>query len=146
MTAPSIADVDPFGLAVAHLITHPRVTEVLGGPGRVNADNEPPYPRLRVTNPPGDDRSLRWVLGSRVVLDVLGDMDGTPSRATLRRILYTVLAALTELPDLDWPEGSAVVTDVRSSAGGGWLPEPTGQPRYTAEVMVYAHPPRVIVP
>ena len=143
MTDPSLADYDPVAIALRWLSTHPKVTAALGGSGRVIGDNEPPYPCLRLTNPPGSDGTLRWVLGGRIALDVFGDIDGTPGKAAMRRILYVALDALTELPTQEYSEGEAVVTRVVSSMGGGWMPEPTGQPRWTAEVTLYGHPPRV---
>lgn len=136
-----LARADPLPRIISWLGTHPAVTEVLGGTGRVSARNEPPFPHLRVTDPPGgDDRSLRWLMSSAVQVEAMGDLDGTPGKAVLRQVLYTALGALVELPEQDTPEQGPVITAVRSSVAGGWSPLPNGQPRYLAILQVYSHP------
>jgi hypothetical protein len=125
---------------MAWLSGHAAVTAAFGGADRVGAVNEPPYPRLRVIDTGGDDRDLRWLIAQDIQVEAYGDLDGAPGKAELRRILYVALGALAELPDqppaVDYP----IITSVRSLRGGGWVPEPTGQPRYLAAVRVYAHP------
>lgn len=137
-----LADVDPVALARTWLMGRPRVIAVLGG-ARFPARNEPPYPCVRLTDPPGDDRSLTHLLAPLVQVEVLGDVDGTPGKPVLRRILYTVLQELTYLPDQEFGPGEVVVTSVTASGGGGFVPEPNGQPRYIATVRMHAHPPTV---
>lgn len=120
--------------------THPEVTAALGGPGRVNAVNEPPYPRLRVIDTGGDDRGLQWLIATEVQVEAYGDLGGAPGKQELRRILYLALGAVAALPDQPTPEDGPVITAVRSSRTGSWSPEPSGQPRYVGAVRVYSHP------
>lgn len=132
---------DPLPLVVAFLAGHPKVTAALGGPGRVGLYNQAPYPCLTVTDTVGGgDRDLRWLLAPELEFAAFGDLDGAPGKATLRRILYVALGAVTELPELEPAPGDPVITDVRSTRGGGYIPEPTGQPRYVAAVRVWTHP------
>lgn len=139
--AVDIVRADPLPRVIAWLGSHPAVTDVLGGAGRVSARNEPPFPRLRITDPPGgDDRGMLWLMAKAVQIEALGDLDGTPSKAVLNRALYTALGALVELPDQPTPPEGPVITAVRSSVAGGWSPLPTGQGRYVATVQVYSHP------
>jgi hypothetical protein len=143
MATADLAAADGLAAARTWLLSHPDVTAALGGPGRVGSRNEPPYPRVILSDTPGgSDRGLRWLLAPEVTVAVIGDLDGSPGKAELRRILYVVLGALLELPDVpqDAP-GVPVVTSVDSSAGGGWSPEPTGQPRYISAVRISIHPP-----
>lgn len=117
------------------------MTSALGGPGRVGADNEPPYPRLRVLDTTGGaDRDLRWLAAQEIQVDAYGDLSGFPGKGELRRILYVALGALMELPEQPPASGFPVVTAVTSTRAGGWLPEPTGQPRYVALIRVFSHP------
>lgn len=129
---------DPVPRVLAWLEEHPQMVAALGGAGRVGARNEPPYPRLRVLDVPGgDDRDLRWLSATQMQIEAWGDMDGSPGKAELRRILYLALGVLTELPEQD---GDPVITAVTSAQAGGWSPDPSGQPRYVAAVRVWAHP------
>lgn len=136
-----LADVDPFPTVITHLGNHVVVTENLGGPGRVGDANKPPYPRIRVSDPPGGRENLQsWVIGVPVRLEALGTLDGpTVGKAQLRRILYVALGALTELPDVPVEDGQVIITDVGSSIAGGYVPLADGRPRYVATVMVTAH-------
>ena len=91
-------------------------------------------------DPPGDDRTLVHLIAPVVQIEVYGDPDGSPGKPALRRILYTVLQSLARLPETPTVAGEPVVTAVVSTGGGGWSPEPTGQPRYLATVRMYMHP------
>jgi hypothetical protein len=136
-----LARADPLPRVMAWLAEHAEVTAVLGGAGRVGARNEPPYPRLRILDTPGgDDRGLRWLIAPEIQVEAYGDLDGSPGKAALRQILYTALSALMELPDQPPVPGYPIVTQVASSRSGGWVPEPSGQPRYLAAVRVWSHP------
>lgn len=135
-----LADVDPVATARTFLLASARVSEVLGGPDRVGAHNEPPYPCVVLTDVPGSDRDLTHLLAPLLQVEVFGDPDGSPGKPALRRILYTVLAELKALREQTFGPGEPVVTDVRSTGGGGWSPEPTGQPRYLATVQMFMHP------
>lgn len=142
MSAENLADTDPIPRVTAWLEGHPAVVDALGGADRVGPYNRPPYPRLRLVEVPGggDDRSLQWLISVEVQIEAYGDLDGSPGKEALRRLLYTALGALMELPDVPAPPGAPVVTTVRATRSGGWAPEPSGQPRYIAAVRVYVHP------
>lgn len=133
---------DPMPRMLAWLNTHLAVAEALGGPDRVDANNQPPYPRVRVLDVPGSDlRDPIWLLTQEVQLKAYGDLDGRPGKQQLRRIAYTVLGALTELPDKVPLAGDPIITAVKLLRSPGWVPEPTGQPCYDWAVRVYSHPP-----
>jgi hypothetical protein len=146
MTAGDLTAVDPAAIFIAWLTDHDAVTAALGGEGRISARNEPPYPHLKVVDPPGgSDRYLDWLIAPVLFLTLYGDLSGAPGKAELRRILYVILVACKQLPDQPRGVGEPVVTYVESIAGGGYLPEPTGQPAYISRLQVYAHPPRALV-
>ncbi len=133
---------DPLPRALAWLSAHPDLTAEIGASGRVGAYNEPPYPRLRILDTPGgDDRDLTWLIAVELQVEALGDLDGSPGKAQLRRILYTALGLLRELPGQAPEPGDPVITHVGVSRSGGWVPEPSGQPRYLAAVRLWSHPP-----
>jgi hypothetical protein len=141
-----LVDTDVVALARRFLAAHTRLTEELGGEGRVASLNEPPYPRIRLSDPPGNDRTLTHLIAPLLQVEVLGDIGVTGQKPMLRRVLYVALQALRDLPEAqalgDWAriEGEPVVTYVESTGGGGFVPEPTGQPRYLATVRLYVHP------
>lgn len=141
MAVDDLALADPLPRVMSWLGAHSAVTAALGGAERVGMFNEPPFPRLRVLDVPGgSDGQLRWLVATNVQLEVYGDLSGAPGKAALRRALYVALGALRELPDQAAPAGGPVITEVRSSTSGAWSPEPSGQPRYVASVLVYSHP------
>lgn len=109
---------------------------------RVRGDGpRPPYPMVVLgTTTAGDDGDLRWRVAPELLVEAWGDPDGRPGKAALREVLYDTLAVLASLPEQDYGPGEAVVTNVASSAGGGWSPDPTGQPRWVAAVRITAHP------
>ncbi|MGW0485758.1 hypothetical protein [Nonomuraea sp. NPDC003214] len=139
----ALEDVDAVPPVIAYLSGHPDLTAALGGPGRVDGEHEPPYPRLRVADAPGGRENLdSYVVAQRITIEALGPVDG-PSigKAALRRILYTALRVLAGLPAA--PEGTSpdtVVTAISSSVAGGYVPLADGQPRYVATVTATAHP------
>ena len=141
-----LADTDVLALARRFLVAHTGVTEALGGEGRVASLNEPPYPRIRLSDPPGLDRNLKHLIAPILQIEVLGDPGLTGQKPALRRILYKALQALEGLPEAQatgqWERiaGEPVCTFVESTGGGGYVPEPTGQPRYLATVRLYVHP------
>lgn len=139
-------EVDPIGLARPWLLQREAVTFALGGPDRVLPKNEPPYPCVVLTDPPGNDRDLTHLLAPLLQIEVLGDLDGTPGKPALRRILYIVLSELKLMAEQDFAPWDTVVTNVGSTGGGGWSPLPNGQPRYLATVQIHAHPGRVPKP
>lgn len=136
-----LAQADPVAVAIPWLRQHPDVLALLGGdPSRVGGENLPPYPRLRLTDPPGSDRGLRWLLAPSLQIEALGDLDRTVPKKALRDLAYTALEALVELAEAATPLGHPVVTAVESSGGTGWVPMADGQPRYLSTVRLYLHP------
>ncbi|MFF4777523.1 hypothetical protein ACFY05_32170 [Microtetraspora fusca] len=140
MAADDLARADPLPRVITWLGAHPLMVAELGGVDRVGLVNKPPYPRIRITDPPGDDRDLRWLLAPVVQIEAYGDLDGSPGKAQLRWLLYLALGVLKELPEQETPAAGPVITEVESLLGGSWQPEPNGQPRYLAQVRVYCHP------
>ena len=137
-----LVDTDPVALTLAYLSAHTDVVAAVGGAGRVRGVNEPPYPRIEITNPSSNDRDLRWVIAPVLQVAALGDLDGTPGPAALRRILMTTLVALKAWPDIPRGPGEAVVTEVRSVSGAADSPLATGQPRWISRVQLWVHPAR----
>lgn len=138
-----IVDADPVPVVVACLSAHQGLRELLGDGDRVTALNEPPYPHIQVIDTPGGwDRDLRWLYAPEVTLKAFGDFDGTPGKAMLRKVLYTALQALRDLPDQPVQPGQPVVTGFEFLGAGGWTPEPTGQPCYSARPRIWLHPPQ----
>lgn len=134
-----LVEVDPAALAIAYLVAHDDVRAALGV-GLVGGVNRPPYPRVVVSDPPGDDRYLTWLIAPTLQIEAIGDLDGTPGKAALRRLAMTVVGALAEWPSAPAIEGQPVITEVRSIGGLGWMPLPTGQPRYVATLRAWIHP------
>lgn len=141
MAVDDLAKADPIPRVVAWLNDHPAVTSALGGANRVSAVNEPPYPRLRISDVGGDDRDLTWLIATDVQIEAYGDLDGAPGREELRRILYVALGALVELPEQPVALTDVVVSRVQSLRAGGFIAEPTGQPRYLSVVRIMSHAP-----
>ncbi|MFG1976999.1 hypothetical protein ACGFJC_47370 [Nonomuraea fuscirosea] len=140
-----LEDADAVPPLIAWLSAHPDMTAALGGPGRVDGEHEPPYPRLRVADAPGGTDNLDTeIVGQRIQIEALGTVDGpTIGKAALRRILYTALRVARQLPTA--PEGSTdttVVTAISSSTGGGYVELADGRPRYVATITATAHPAR----
>lgn len=135
-----LSDVDPVRIARAWLLQRPVVTAALGGPDRVGPYNEPPYPRVVLTDPPGDDRDMLHLIAPLLQIEVLGDFDGSTGKPMLRKIMYKVLAELREIPSRPVEAGDPVITNVASSAGVGWSPLGNGQPRYVTTVRMHGHP------
>ncbi len=135
---------DPVALTLPYLTTHPYVVTALGGGDigdHISARNEPPYPHIRLLDPPGNDLDLRHLLAPVMQIEVHGDLDGSHGKPFLRDILYAVLEALVDMPNQPQINPTApVITAVGSTGGGGWSPEPTGQPRYLATVQIHMHP------
>lgn len=139
-----LTEVDAAGLAIAYLSGHPDVAAVFaaygGTAGRVAGVNRPPYPRITVSDPPSGPGLLRWLVSPSVQIEVIGDLDGTPGKAALYRIAMTVVGALVQWPDATFTSDDPVVTYVTAQMPG-WMPLPTGQPRYVSTATVWLHPP-----
>lgn len=139
-----LVEVDAAGLTIARLSGHPDVQSVLaefgGVAGRVAGVNRPPYPRITVSDPPSGAGRLIWLVNPSVQIEVIGDLDGTPGKAALYRIAMTAVGALMQWPETIFGPGDPVVTQVLAQMPG-WMPLPTGQPRYVSTATVYVHPP-----
>ncbi|MER6830932.1 hypothetical protein ABT352_33400 [Streptosporangium sp. NPDC000563] len=139
-----LADADPVPLVLAWLREHEALATVLGGPGRVGAYSEPPYPRLRVHEVPGGtvgQRSgeLLHAVTSCVQLEALGAGADAPGVGALKRIVMVALGAVAELPGQPYVSGP-VITGVRYLAGsGGPMPDIDGRLRWVAKVLVSSH-------
>ena len=142
-----LVEVDPAALAITYLAGHPDVQAALalwhpalGADGLIAGVNRPPYPRVTVSDPPSGGTNLTWLVTPSLQVDVLGDLDGTPGKAALRQLAMVVVGALWQWPQMAfWPD-DPVVTDVRVPLPG-WLPLPTGQPRYVSVLALSIHPP-----
>lgn len=146
-----LAAADPVAVVVARLRRpgDTRVRAELGvGPDDdlgpcIGARNVPPYPRLIVSDPPGgSNRGLRWLMSPVVQIEAVGDLDGRPGKAALRRLLFVALQDIKGIPDEATPPGEPVVTEVTSDGSAGDVPLPNGQPRYLSSVNVHLHPPQ----
>ncbi|AXI91311.1 hypothetical protein SAM9427_36680 (plasmid) [Streptomyces sp. ETH9427] len=142
MTDPyALADADPVAEVLRWLSEHPKVAEVLGGPGRVSGAVEAPWPHLRVAaGPSGDLRDLTWLTQPDVSLELCGDPSGWPGPAALRRALLVCALAARELPEQPTAPGRPVVSDVKPSGMLIESPLATGQPRWILGLLVTIHP------
>lgn len=117
---PNLADNDVVPLLLTWLRSHPAVVDAFGGPDHVSGTNRAPYPMLEIIpTPGGDDRDLRWITDTEIKVSVYGPLDGTLGDAMLRRLLYTAVDALAELPAAGWQPGFPVITRIRSGGGSG---------------------------
>ncbi|WP_030372339.1 hypothetical protein [Streptomyces rimosus] len=141
MDAYALADADPVAAVLAWLAEHPKVTEVLGGPGHVSGTREAPWPHLRVALGPGGDLgNLSWRTEPEVSLELYGDPGGWPGPAALSRMLKMCAVAATELPDAEPAAGRPVIAGVRPSGVLLESPLETGQPRWVMGLLVTLHP------
>ncbi|MEU6632822.1 hypothetical protein ABZ905_31750 [Streptomyces parvus] len=141
MDAYAVADADPVAAVLAWLTEHPKVQEVLGGPGRVSGAREAPWPHLRVgLGPGGNLGDLTWVTQPEVSLELYGDPAGWPGPAAMLRILKVCAVAATELPGSVPATGRPVISDVRPSGVLLESPLETGQPRWVLGLLVTLHP------
>ncbi|AWI32692.1 hypothetical protein [Streptomyces tirandamycinicus] len=137
----AIADADPVAAVLSWLAEHPKVTQVLGGPGRVSGTREAPWPHLRVALGPGGSLGdLTWLTEPEVTLELFGDPSGWPGPAAMSRILKVCAVAVTELPG-STPSGThPVISRVRPSGVLLESPLETGQPRWVMGLLVSLHP------
>jgi hypothetical protein len=144
---------DPVPLVRWWLGQHPAVTARLAlgageglAAGSISMWNEPPWPCLVVSDTTaGSDGDLQWQSSPEIQVEAYGDLDGFPGKAALRALTYTTLGALMELARQPWPypgapENAPVVSWVQSSRAGGYVPLPSGQPRYVAAVRLFVRP------
>lgn len=139
-----LSSVDPVAIVRRALVADEGMQAALGGADaihdRVGGENEPPYPRIVLTDPPGDDRDLQHLVAPVVQIEVLGDLDGSPGKPALRALLYDAIEVIAAIPHRLADPGQPIITAVRSSGGGGWSPLPNGQPRYLTTLRLYGHP------
>uniref|UniRef100_UPI003F49A5E7 hypothetical protein n=1 Tax=Nonomuraea sp. CA-251285 TaxID=3240002 RepID=UPI003F49A5E7 len=140
MSVEVLPGADPLGRVVGWLLAHPAVTAALGGPDRVSADNEGPYPHLQVTDVGGNYRAAQWLVATDIQVEALADLDGGTDRATLKRLMLLACAAVAELPEHPAPLGGPVISQVESQGARGWVPLASGQGRYLTILRVWSHP------
>jgi hypothetical protein len=138
--AARLAAADPLPQVLAYLQAHPDLTDALGGPGRVSGLMEAPWPHLTVTPGPGGDmRRALWETVTSISLEAYGDPSGFPGIARVRQLVLLAVAATVEMPELA-PPGPAVICHVKPSGALAYAPLETGQPRWTAGILVTSHP------
>ncbi|MFD7763561.1 hypothetical protein [Streptomyces microflavus] len=141
MDAYAVADADPVSAVLAWLSEHPKVEEVLGGPGRVSGAREAPWPHLRVTLGPGGSLGdLTWLTQPEVSLELFGDPAGWPGPAAMLRILKVCAIAVAEMPESESASGRPVISGIRPSGVLLESPLETGQPRWVLGLLVTLHP------
>ncbi|WP_433860147.1 hypothetical protein [Streptomyces kronopolitis] len=141
MDAYAVADADPVAAVLAWLADHPKVQEVLGGPGRVSGAREAPWPHLRVALGPGGNLGdLTWLTQPEVSLELYGDPGGWPGPAAMSRILKVCALAAKELPEHAPPHGQPVVSHVQPSGVLLESPLENGQPRWVMGLLISLHP------
>ncbi len=138
MTTPSrvwdLADADPVGAVTGWLAGHPdlgvlQAAEATGAGRWVGVTNAPPFPRLRITDTGADLRALRGPSDVTLSVEVLGDLDGRPGKAALRRFAVACVEALDEVTER--PDVGGCVFSRMTVGGPYWSPLPPGnQPRY----------------
>jgi hypothetical protein len=143
-----LAAADPVAVVVARLRGSDKVKTELGFTADDDVDdhiglrNVVPYPRLIVSDPPGGSlRGLRWLMSPIVQVEAVGDLDGRPGAAALRRLLLVALQEVAGVPETPSMPGEPVVTNIGADGSLGWVPLPNGQPRYLSSVQVFLHPP-----
>jgi hypothetical protein len=139
-----LTEVDPAALGISYLSGHPDVVAALaaygGTAGRVAGVNRPPFPRITVSDPPSGFGRLVWLVSPALQIEVIGDLDGTPGKAALYKLAMTAVGALVQWPEQTFGPDDAVITQVVAQMPG-WMPLPTGQPRYVSTATVWMHPP-----
>lgn len=149
MTTPSpfvLAGADPVGAATGWLAGHVDLAAFRAplstGEGRwVSPRNEPPFPRLQVSDDNADLRQLRGLSWVSLTIGVLGDPAWAPdgNKAALRDLTMAVaetLGQMTEQPAV----GGCVFTSVTAD-GIRWAPlAPVNQPRYVLTSTLWFHP------
>ena len=108
----------------------------------VTGENEPPYPALVITDPPGGNLGdSRWLASHVIQFEAVGDPQRTVDRATLKRIAYAAARVLAGLPDVaHGPDREGPVITSVTCGSPGWSPMPTGQNRYVVRATIHSHP------
>lgn len=138
---PTLADVNPVAEVLAWLQSHTSVLAAVGGVSHISGRVEPPYPHIRVEPSPGGSyRDLRWAIEPEITVTTVGDVDGSPGQAALRRIHHIVLLATAEIPRRTHQPGQTVVSHVRAVSGTAPLATPLGSRGWTTALTVVCHP------
>lgn len=143
MTEPQldVVDADALAVVLAYLNAHTGLKDAFGHGDEpfASSRNEPPYPHVKITDTPGgSERALDWLTVPELTIETHADPDGTPGKAALWRLHVLVLQALRDLPKT--AQSGPVVTGMLFTGARGYVPEPTGQPRYLSRVEVPIHP------
>lgn len=136
-----VVDADALAVVLAALNAHQGLRDAFGHGEApfASSRNEPPYPHVKITDTPGGtDRTLHWLTSQELTVETHGDLDGTPGKAALRRLHVLVLQTIRDLPTAE--QDHPVVTGVTFPGARGYVPEPTGQPRYLSRVQIQIHP------
>jgi hypothetical protein len=139
-----LADADPVGGATGWLAGHADLAalqaELATGEGRwIGTYNAPPYPRLRITDTSADLMLFRGPQDVTLSIDVLGDIDGRPGKAQLRRFAVAVIECLDQLTYV--PEAGGCVFSLATVTGPYWSPlPPANQPRYVLSAQLRSRP------
>lgn len=134
-----VVDADALAVCRAYLASVDSLVQAFGDGEAFTSDNEPPYPHCQITDTPGgSNRTMDWVTWQELTIETLGDLDGNPGKAALKRLHTLVLQALRDLPKQ--PQDGPVVTGMLFPGAHGYVPLPTGQPRYLSRVTVVIHP------
>uniref|UniRef100_UPI003F4960C5 hypothetical protein n=1 Tax=Streptosporangium sp. CA-235898 TaxID=3240073 RepID=UPI003F4960C5 len=142
-----LADADPVPVVLAWWAAHSALTAELGGPGRVGAYSEEPYPRLRAHEVPGGSASgsngeMLYLVTTCLQVEALGASADSPGVGQLKRINFVALGALAQLPYQPYVSGP-IITGVRFVPGsGGPMPDIDGRSRWVSKVMISSHAPR----
>lgn len=147
MTTPSpfpLADADPLGAATGWLAGHPDLAVELQAnataAGRqVGAVNEPPFPRLVLTETNCDLRQFTGLSWTSINVDVYGDPGGRHGKAFLARLAIATAETLRQLREQP-RVGGCVFTEVTAN-GGRWAPiAGTMQPRFVITATLWWRP------
>lgn len=128
------ADADPVGAVTGWLAGHPDLVvewrAIATGDGRfVGKVDAPPYPRLVIGDTDADQFGMRGLSEVRLTIAVLGDVDGRPGVAALRRFAMQVAEVLDEITTV--PAVAGCVFSRVQIAGPSWSPIPPNErPRY----------------
>jgi hypothetical protein len=141
---PDLGDADPVAIVLDWLKNHPRLGEVLGGPEHVSGISESPWPHLWCDDGPGGDLRTLDVAEFEVLLHLTDAPNGATGPSLLSRKLRRLVAWLVQdlasddaLLDTPW----GVVLRVRPSGTFAETSRSTGQPEYTAGILLVVAPP-----
>lgn len=145
MSFADLSAADPIVAALTWLRQHPAMLAEFGDASRISGTNEAPYPRSLVQpSAGGDDRDMVWLMEPEISMVTIGDLDGTPGQAELRRLHYVALGVLAQIVGAPAAPDLPVVTRVTPSSSARFEPEPlTFQPAWRSTLLLVIHPPQV---